>query len=478
MQTLEGTTVVISNQDALVSALRKTFPKVNVLQVKLGESYVADKQSYVINKNQATDFIQLIEDLNQRQLLPKYIIYENDLTHADFSDVSLKEQIENTYYLLIYLTQALLQQKPTKEITLLYLNYLVDPRESPFSTALAALSKTVRLEHAKLNYRIVNLPESAKENINVVLQELKQRAVETRYDEESKRWTKDYQEIALTESKSLPFKRGGVYVITGGMGGLGLIFARYLAKHYQAKLILMGRSELKAQQQKALEELKSLGAEVVYVRADVSKAESLPSIKAIKKYFGGINGVIHSAGVIHHALISKKTRTEMDEVLAAKIYGTIHLDELTREEPLDCFILFSSISSIFNNFDQSDYAYANGFMDGFAQYRENLREQGQRRGKTTTINWPAWIEGGMRVDAAFIEWMEKTWGGVPLSTIDGLEVFANVVSQPGPQYLILPSKKRGASVETIEIQPQAEASSINEELLLSKILNQVTAINQ
>ena len=308
MQTLDGTTVVISNQDTLVSALRKTFPKVNVLQVKLGESYVADKQSYVINKNQATDFIQLIEDLNQRQLLPKYIIYENDLTHTDFSDVSLKEQIENTYYLLIYLTQALLQQKPTKEITLLYLNYLVDPRASPFSTALAALSKTVRLEHAKLNYRIMDLPESAKTNINVVLQELKQRAVETRYDEENKRWTKDYQEIALTESKSSPFKRGGVYVITGGMGGLGLIFARYLAKHYQAKLILMGRSELKAQQQKVLEELKSLGAEVAYVRADVSKAESLPSIKAIKKYFGSINGVIHSAGVIHHTLISKKTR--------------------------------------------------------------------------------------------------------------------------------------------------------------------------
>ena len=93
--------------------------------------------------------------------------------------------------------------------------------------------------------------------------------------------------------------------------------------------------------------MKSLGAEVVYVRADVSKAESLPNIEEIKKYFGRINGVIHSAGVIHDALISKKTRTEMDKVLAAKIYGTIHLDELTREEPLDCFILFSSMASIF-----------------------------------------------------------------------------------------------------------------------------------
>ena len=83
VQTLDGTTVVISNQDSLVSALRKTFPKVNILQVKLGESYVADKQSYVINKNQSADFIHLIEDLNRRQLLPKYIIYENDLTQCD-----------------------------------------------------------------------------------------------------------------------------------------------------------------------------------------------------------------------------------------------------------------------------------------------------------------------------------------------------------------------------------------------------------
>ena len=82
----------------------------------------------------------------------------------------------------------------------------------------------------------------------------------------------------------------------------------------------MGRSELKAQQQKALEELKSLGAEIVYVRADVSKTESLPSIEEIKKYFGEINGVIHSAGVVHDTLISKKTRTEMDSFSCKNIW--------------------------------------------------------------------------------------------------------------------------------------------------------------
>ena len=120
------------------------------------------------------------------------------------------------------------------------------------------------------------------------------------------------------------------------------------------------------------------------------------------------------------------------------------------------------MASIFGNLGQSDYAYANGFMDGFAQYRENLRAQHKRQGKTTVINWPLWQEGGMQVDVATREWMEKTWGSTPLSTVEGIKAFVRVVSQEGSQYLVLSNKKQEAPLGTIEIKDQIDATSINE----------------
>ncbi|MCP6756556.1 ketoreductase domain-containing protein, partial [Klebsiella pneumoniae] len=76
----------------------------------------------------------------------------------------------------------------------------------------------------------------------------------------------------------------------------------------------------------------------------------------IKERFGSLQGVIHSAGVIHDSLILKKTPQEVDDVFAPKILGAVHLDEATQSEPLDFFVMFSSLAAIFGNIGQSDYA--------------------------------------------------------------------------------------------------------------------------
>src|SRR5262249_6791657 len=88
-------------------------------------------------------------------------------------------------------------------------------------------------------------------------------------------------------------------------------------------------------------------------------------------------------------------RADLDEVLAPKVHGTVHLDELTREESLDFFVLFSSIAAHVGDFGQGSYAAANRFLDAYAHHREALRAEGARHGGSISIDWPYWDEGGM-----------------------------------------------------------------------------------
>ena len=177
------------------------------------------------------------------------------------------------------------------------------------------------------------------------------------------------------------------------MGGLGLIFARYLASNYQAKLVLTGRSALSDKQQAVLDELNQLGGEAIYLSADVSDRKSVKGlVKDIKKHFGQLNGVMHAAGVLRDAFIVKKTMADCEAVIAPKVYGTLYLDEATRNEGLDFFVLFSSIAAVLGNVGQCDYAYANGFMDEYAHYRTGIGSSG----KIISLNWPLWAEGVCR----------------------------------------------------------------------------------
>ena len=205
----------------------------------------------------------------------------------------------------------------------------------------------------------------------MLIKELAGKEIEVRYDAAGNRLIKHYQEtIIINKNKEIPLRKKGVYLITGGAGGLGFIFARYLAEHYQAKLILTGRSTLKEKQQNIITELEKLGSEVLYEQANVANKKEMKKLyEKIKSRFGMLHGVIHSAGVIRDALLVNKTQAEMAEVLSPKISGTINLDKILQKEPLDFFVMFSSTSAIFGNIGQCDYAYANGFMDGYASLR-------------------------------------------------------------------------------------------------------------
>ncbi len=205
---------------------------------------------------------------------------------------------------------------------------------------------------------------------------------------------------------------GSVVIITGGLGGLGLLFAEHLAQTRRAKLILVGRTELppanewdayvrafgpndKTSQRIAkIRALESMGATVTLEFADVTIESELRDVVLRTKHrYGRIDGVIHTAGVVKDALISQKTQGDCEDVFTPKIHGTLVLDRVLAAEHLDFFVLFSSTSCVIGAAGQVDYVAANTFLNAFAQSR---RERGI---PVTAVGWGIWNHVGMAHDA-------------------------------------------------------------------------------
>lgn len=177
---------------------------------------------------------------------------------------------------------------------------------------------------------------------------------------------------------------------------------------------------------------------IIYKKVDVSDFEQVASlVEFIEKGNYKLKGIIHSAGIIQDNFILKKTTKEFREVLASKVSGTFNLDIATKNIALDFFVLFSSISAPLGSLGQADYATANSFMDHFAQYRDQLVKSKSRQGKTLSLNWPLWEEGGMKIDATKETIMRQTTGMVAMPTQTGLQTFYQAISSNQSQILVL-----------------------------------------
>ncbi|MEJ2417505.1 MAG: SDR family NAD(P)-dependent oxidoreductase [Exilibacterium sp.] len=235
------------------------------------------------------------------------------------------------------------------------------------------------------------------------------------------------------EHTGRPWKDGGVYLISGGCGGLGLILAREIALGAAAgvTLILTGRSRLDERQRARLKTLEDMGARVDYRELDVAdKVAVVQTVRNLVDRFGHFNGIIHCAGVTRDSFIINKTAAEIEVVLAPKVKGVVNLDQATRDHPLDLFMLFSSVAGALGNAGQADYAAANAFLDHFAEYRNSLVSERRRSGRTLSINWPLWRDGGMQVDPETEKMLQQTTGLVPLETGAAIETLYRAWFQP------------------------------------------------
>lgn len=231
------------------------------------------------------------------------------------------------------------------------------------------------------------------------------------------------------------FRFDGHFIITGGAGGLGLLVARHIADRYRARVTLVSRRATRVVDANRRAEIEQGGGRALGLDADVSDRASLSAaIKNARDAFGPIHGVLHCAGITDDGLIARKSVESARRVAAPKIHGTLLLDELTRTDPLECFILFSSLAAVTGNPGQADYAAANRFMDAFAEIRQSMRNSGLRSGMTVSINWPLWSDGGMRAPLEVRRMMSQVLGIEPLSTALGLQALEDAARRGLPQF--------------------------------------------
>ncbi len=179
------------------------------------------------------------------------------------------------------------------------------------------------------------------------------------------------------------------YLITGGLGGLGLTVARWLVEQGARYIALLGRSEPSAEALANIKSLEHSGARVLVSRADVADAAGLRrAVEDIESRMPALRGVVHAAGVLDDGLLLRMDAQRLRNVMAPKVAGAWNLHTLTLGRELDFFVLFSSASSMLGAPGQANYAAANAFLDALAHYR---RAQGL---PALSINWGPWADVG------------------------------------------------------------------------------------
>jgi amino acid adenylation domain-containing protein len=269
----------------------------------------------------------------------------------------------------------------------------------------------------------------------------------------SYRWVQEFAPAPLPASETpegIParLRPRGVYLITGGLGGLGLEVAERLAREASARLVLVSRSPLSEPGAARVRALEELGAEVMVAAADVTDLEAMREVvdRAVER-FGAVHGVIHAAGRPGGGLIQGKAREAAEAVLAPKVRGARVLDELFRgRPPLDFLVLFSSITAVLAQPGQADYVAANAFLDAFAQ------ERAARGELTVSIGWDLWREAGMAIATAATgvpeelrEWREREIRK-GLSNAEGGEAFLRALGSPVP-WLVVSTHDLAARLE-------------------------------
>ncbi len=239
------------------------------------------------------------------------------------------------------------------------------------------------------------------------------------------------------------------YLITGGLGGIGVEVARWLAQQGARRLILMGRTSLPPRAEwdqirdarqlrmtQTLRDLEALGVSVQYAAIDVADEEQLRSFLEQYRLEGWppIRGIIHAAGVIDDRMLTQLDAASLRAVMRPKALGGWLLHRLFENQPLDFFVLFSSVGSLIGQVGQGSYAAANAFLDALAHYR---RARGL---PALSVNWGAWTglgfaatAGGQRVISLL-----EAQGMAGFSAKQGLEALARLLPGDAAQAVVLP----------------------------------------
>jgi acyl transferase domain-containing protein len=249
----------------------------------------------------------------------------------------------------------------------------------------------------------------------------------------NRRWVRDFQPLEIPDGTPTPLREGGVYLITGGLGGIGLTIARALAQRCRARLVLCGRTlpAVDDPRQETLRQIRELGGEVTVAAADVTDAADMGALvaRALAQH-GALHGVIHAAGLAAHGALTAKTAAGMAAVLAPKVDGTLVLADAVAQVPLDFLALFSSSSAVLGATGLLDYVAANAFLDTFAHRRSAAGLP------TVAIGWDAWADVGM-AQGAFTGTVSARQAAQALTAEEGVDAFFRILGQGGLPHIVV-----------------------------------------
>ncbi len=419
--------LLFDNKGQNVQDLQTQMPNSKVVWIEPHDAYSKQTtQHHQLNPNDAEQLQQLFDSLRQDGMVPQQVIH-NLSSHAYLPELfAIENDLHHGLYSVLVLAQSLLKNRKAmgvKKLSLTYLYHCQAQSTQPSYGTVAAFMRSIKHEGANLDCQSLCISHSTKQQqpVNwamVVAENTPGEDLEVMHQNGQRyvRQLKTVDVAAQTTGMVQLAKPNGVYLITGGAGGLGQLFARELLQTEGVRVILTGRSS-----QAAVVDQHFDKQQVSYHSCDLSDAEQVSQLVArISENHGRLDGVIHAAGIIKDGFLWNKALSQFAAVLSPKIMGTHHLDQATQNLDLDYFLLCSSIASSHGNMGQSDYAAGNRFMDDFAQLRSQWVADGKRSGHTVSVNWPLWQNGGMQVNEQAEQWLSEHWGMQPLVTEVGL----------------------------------------------------------
>jgi acyl transferase domain-containing protein/NADPH:quinone reductase-like Zn-dependent oxidoreductase/NAD(P)-dependent dehydrogenase (short-subunit alcohol dehydrogenase family) len=238
--------------------------------------------------------------------------------------------------------------------------------------------------------------------------------------------------VRFAGTRRWALRTDATYLVTGGLSGLGLQVARWLVEAGAKRLLLVGRRGVTPEAAPLLKAWRSAGTDVVAEALDVADEGGLRALLKRERAAGPpLRGVWHCAGVYDDGALMQQDDARYARVLAPKVHGAVLLDALTRGDPLDCFVMFSSAASVLGSPGQSNYSAANAFMDALAHQRAS------RGLPALSINWGPWSEVGAAADQGITERLAAR-GVATLTPEQGLFAMQELLSLDRMQVAVLP----------------------------------------
>ncbi|MFE8944795.1 SDR family NAD(P)-dependent oxidoreductase [Streptomyces sp. NPDC007856] len=391
--------------DVLLAVERAGY---RTIRVRPGESAIETAGEFHVRLGAAEDLTAVIATLERRGIEPELLVHAAGTDPvAEFSSSRLQDGLDAACLSLMTLA-GLAQRRPTgqaPELTVLTRGAVdvsgSDPLDPARATVLG-LVRTLRDEAPALRARVIDVADRVS-TARLAAELTQPDAPELVALRGHRRWTPTERSLPVPAPRREVLREGGVYLITGGFGGLGLALARHLAAAgVRPRLILMGRRDPMAPEaaaddpyvrraREAVAELHALGAQVLTTAADVARPGALEDVVAsVQERFGPVNGVFHLAGVAGDRMVAFRDPADAKAVLAPKTAGTALLAEAFANRPmLDFAVFFGSRAAVDGLVGGGDYAAANAFIDAAAQLAPI------RAARVLNIAWPVWRGDGM-----------------------------------------------------------------------------------